>query len=159
MNQFLIIICLLFSFSGCSSAKKPLESHGDHVLDIQKTPTEDIIKAGTYKGCEILPGTPPSYKERWWHKFTFADQPIYYSGESCAITITEDHKVSVSFVSQKNLPIVYTVNSNAHYAEIEKDVSRLTLWHTQGRLDSVSMQGEDGKSCSLHRTFGCDINN
>lgn len=115
------------------------ESH-EFSYTIQKNPGP--TKTGTYKGCEALPGTPSWYKERWWHNLTFADPPTNFNGKSCTATITEDHKISVSFIAKKNLPIIYTSKwakgvFAGHYVHLD-DKSMLKADYMNKKLVSVN---------------------
>ena len=124
---------LFFSLSSCS---------GPGVLPVHIDPSQfkppesngvETIKPGEYVGCKMLPR-----KTHWYDKFRFANPPANYSGESCTITITEDQKVSVSFVPEKELPIHHVPHTNLDHANIDGE-KILGIWHgNNGVLHEVS---------------------
>lgn len=91
--------------------------------------SSDKLAVGTYQGCELIPDANPMTG----FKFT---------GNTCSVTVKEGNLVSVSFVSQKDIPVALysiTVNFVGEFSE--------------GQVLIVQYQGDGRKVVSATHTI------
>ena len=129
------IFCIFVSVSSCESKKNyGVSLTKDAVKQRLASPPQnrEILITGTYPGCVSVPATDWIQKTMVGFEFT---------GETCSLTVHPNNIVSLSFLGNKQIPVVSTSTSviatDIFVGELGDDEA-LIVQHHQGRVVSAT---------------------
>ena len=152
----LALLCGLLFFGGCTGQidAGPNDLTKQSLTRLLQNPlaARSVLVPGSYTGCEHLPTPDP----------TSSYSGIEVTGKSCEVTVKEDGRVAVNFLSEDVL-VVFLAGSDTHLGEfrnggvlaVQSDRSDRPIYVTQTTYDAneeiiygLSGEGDFIRACA-----------
>ena len=156
MVALLALLCSLLVLGGCTgqSNARPNDLTRQNLTRLLQNPptAKSVLVPGSYTGCEHLPTPDP----------TSSYSGIEVTGKSCEVTVKEDGRVAVNFLSEDVL-VVFLAGSDTYLGEfrnggvlvVQSDRSDRPIYVTQTTYDAngeiiygLSGEGDFIRACA-----------